>query len=118
MQTIREFLLANFGDSTNRIVNLDHWADQTFESAHFTIYHGGLCVSCGGTAIIAFDKKNHRPVYLVIDNSDGDRWAARKQALEAKYQAGGRANDSLTPDEWREWHASRPFDKLRLVQSA
>lgn len=122
MQTAREFLIQTFGPSAERIEGLAHWGDQTISGATLVITEESRTfVSCGGQALISLERKHtidKRPMYLVLDNSDGSRWSCRRRELEAKHKAGGETNEALTKEEWHEWHASRPSDKMRLAQSA
>lgn len=106
MATIREWLEATGG--MDRVVNdlalasaLDLECNPVFASTSGT---GALQGSCGGDILMRLYRHpvSAYRVYLVRDDSEGEKWTAHERAL---------GNDSPPPSR------PRPFAVLRLVHS-
>lgn len=115
---IRDFLTLNFGESASRIRDdFGYVGDMHFDKASFVIIDDSRTfVLCGGTALIAF---SHGPLirdsYLVIDDTDGQKWDAKRRWLHERLKTLGKG--SLTADDWNFYNGMRPHQQLRLVHS-
>lgn len=119
MTTIAEFLISTFGESAKEIEGIDneYLGGAGYDRVSLGCGQGGILQTwCSGETIIGFYHKLGRPTYVVRETREMEEGQLRRRRAHDKAESNERP--LMSEQDWKDYHSSTPFARLRLVQSA